>query len=126
MKAVFHPRRGVEFGDGVELVLFPNSLRDQIEQVVPDHGVGFGVFFKKLFLLATGLVILLSMRYLDEERSFGGALDDDQTRVDYYNLRKNISSLYARTHVRTRTIVVLSLRSDSNLNCMWRNIKTFT
>ena len=24
--------------------------------------------------------------YLDEERSFGGALDDDQTRVDYYNL----------------------------------------
>jgi dolichol-phosphate mannosyltransferase len=24
--------------------------------------------------------------YLDEDRSFGGALDDDQTRVDYYNL----------------------------------------
>jgi glycosyltransferase involved in cell wall biosynthesis len=24
--------------------------------------------------------------YLDEERSFGGALDDDQTRLDYYNL----------------------------------------
>ena len=24
--------------------------------------------------------------YLDEDRSFGGALDDDQTRLDYYNL----------------------------------------
>jgi dolichol-phosphate mannosyltransferase len=24
--------------------------------------------------------------YLDETRSFGGSLDDDQTRLDYYNL----------------------------------------
>ena len=24
--------------------------------------------------------------YLDEDRSFGGSLDDGQTRLDYYNL----------------------------------------
>lgn len=38
---------------------------------------GFAIFFKVLFLVATGLVMLMSMRYLDEEREHRG---------EYYSL----------------------------------------
>ncbi len=39
--------------------------------------------------------------YLDEDRSFGGALDDDQTRLEYYNLviQRSIDAVAADTNL---------------------------